>query len=474
MGEAAAVQLLNQQLQELSIKALSSLAEQRLIEFTSSTAVVPLHEVHVMSRHLTRFSSMLLLMKMESNSDLLSVLKTLAECEETHKPIRKSDKKILNGFSRQVRFPLNAKIQSPDQKAFVLLQAVISSKFQISDFNLRIEQAEVVEKSIRLLRALHELSIIKGWGRTLESTILLDRALNTRLWEWKHTNVFSQCPNITADVLEKLSEAGMLSFQSVEGLNPMLLARRIDCSETIAGDIIRFAALASKSQRFLALSERDQMLTIQVQAPPHETTTFQLNYELVGYDSKTGHLLCHRLIPSNNHETINFTVRLEKQGQFNHVKCGLFASMVGLDFIVHPKASVLSFTEERPDIETTSGENARSHKKRKIDSTHSASLTQSPFEAFKCRDPSIPFISSQKMQETPQINQNLHQRILQNLSLPLSNKISWKLKFASAMDFSSNDFIPQDMTTEIDSIQRSPGQQPTGFEPKNEFDLAFL
>lgn len=174
------------------------------------------------------------------------------------------------------------------------------------------------------------------------------------------------------------------------------------------------------------------------------------------------------------------------------MKCGLFASMVGLDFIVHPKASVLSFTEERPDIETTSGENARSHKKRKIDSTHSASLTQSPFEAFKCRDPSIPFISSQKMQETPQINQNLHQRILQNLSLPLSNKISWKvshlifnkkfglltlrfkLKFASAMDFSSNDFIPQDMTTEIDSIQRSPGQQPTGFEPKNEFDLAFL
>lgn len=383
-----------------------------------------------MSRHLTRFSSMLLLMKMESNSDLLSVLKTLAECEETHKPIRKSDKKTLNGFSRQVRFPLNAKIQSPDQKAFVLLQAVVSSKFQISDFNLRIEQAEVVEKSIRLLRALHELSIIKGWGRTLESTILLDRALNTRLWEWKHTNVFSQCPNLSADILEKLSEAGMLSFQSVEGLNPMLLARQIDCSESIAGDIIRFAALASKSQRFLVLSERNQMLTIQVQAPPRETTTFQLNYELVGYDSKTGQLLCHRLIPSNSDDTINFTVRLETQGQFNHVKCGLFASMVGLDFIVHPKASVLSFTEERPDTETTSatGESARSHKKRKIDSTHSASLTQSPFEAFKCRDPSIPFISSQKMQETPQIDQNLHQRILQNLSLPLSNKISWKVR----------------------------------------------
>jgi ATP-dependent DNA helicase HFM1/MER3 len=90
---ATLYQYLEQEINDISLKALESLHEQQLIEYdTQNEIVVPCEEVHIMSRNLTRFMSMILLMKISKTADIMQILYALSDCEEIHKPLRRSDK----------------------------------------------------------------------------------------------------------------------------------------------------------------------------------------------------------------------------------------------------------------------------------------------------------------------------------------------------------------------------------------------
>ena len=98
----------------------------------------------------------------------------MCDASELHRPVRRSEKRLLNEWMKTVRFPLKARVQEPNHKAYVLLQAAVD-RAEIKDFSLRVEQSEIVACALRVLGALTELSKEKGHGFLLLAAVLLDR-----------------------------------------------------------------------------------------------------------------------------------------------------------------------------------------------------------------------------------------------------------------------------------------------------------
>ena len=84
----------------------------------------------------------------------------------------------------------------------------------ISEFHLKIEQSEIIEQATRLLQALYDLTINDGKGRILLNTIMLQRALKTRMWGDKSCDdlCLVQLPNFSHAVAEQLSARGIRTF----------------------------------------------------------------------------------------------------------------------------------------------------------------------------------------------------------------------------------------------------------------------
>lgn len=116
----------------------------------------------------------------------------MSRAKELNKPVRRSEKKLLNDMMKSLRFPLKIRVQEPQHKAYVLLQAAVG-RLDIKDFALRVEQSEIVESALRIMFALSELCKENGNGLLLLNSVLLDRSLRCRLWEVNYDTIFRQC-----------------------------------------------------------------------------------------------------------------------------------------------------------------------------------------------------------------------------------------------------------------------------------------
>eukprot|EP01031_Cornospumella_fuschlensis_P029971 gene29971-36199_t len=146
---------------DLYTRVLKELLEAKLILIDMEGLIFPLAEAHIMSKTLIKFNSMCILMQLPANNSLQQLLHSFSLCEELHKPVKRTDKKVLNDLMKFIRFPVRERVQEPRHKCYVLLQATISFLPDIKDFTLRIEQAEIVENALRLLYGLKDLSIHK-------------------------------------------------------------------------------------------------------------------------------------------------------------------------------------------------------------------------------------------------------------------------------------------------------------------------
>ena len=113
-------------------------------------------------------------------------LDLLCQCSELTADVRRGQKAILNELNKcSTRFSVKGKVQTPSQKASVLLQAAMSDqsgKLSVpEDFTLRNEQREFVEVTCRLLFAREDYAVATGQV-PLAASILL-RSLRLGMWE---------------------------------------------------------------------------------------------------------------------------------------------------------------------------------------------------------------------------------------------------------------------------------------------------
>lgn len=262
--------------------------------------------------------------------------------------MRRLEKKTLNEMMKAVRFPLKQRVQDPAHKAYVLLQAAVA-KLETKDFSLKVEQAEVVERALRILGALAELAKERCNGRLLESTVLLDRALRIRMWETNYGSVFFQCPGLMEVTKNGLVLRGVRHFGDLVGCSCARVQQMAACSVGEARQLMRFSALMQMAKLSLHAEVRMGQLNIRVDPVVQDNPNFVVDneewpvYQLVCYDTKTSQMLCYRKLGTGR-TGATFSVPVADGSSMHHIKCILLSNYAGLDDTIGPPTATVSPT----------------------------------------------------------------------------------------------------------------------------------
>lgn len=179
---------MNAYLKEKCMESLTELSQADIISVLhNGVDIAPLPASHIMSRNLVPFIDMKRFMNLPYECGTREILFALSECEGLHRPVRRSEKRLLNEVYKQVKYKFDGpqskvKIQKSNQKAFVLLQAAIGQLY-LEDFTLRQEMTFTVDYANRILKAAEDYSVegSKHGGVALDC-LLLRRSLSSSLW----------------------------------------------------------------------------------------------------------------------------------------------------------------------------------------------------------------------------------------------------------------------------------------------------
>ena len=173
------------------MRSLKMLNQEGLISLEENgMKVSPLPSSHIMSQYMVGFDAMKVLMIVPHNACTKHLLISLSDCKTLHRPVRRSEKKILNGVHTKIKYPLDIppskiRIQTPHQKVFVLLQAAIGQHY-LEDYTLRQEMSFMVDDATRILSALEDYSVLGSkHGQVAMESLMLRRSLSTSLWGTK-------------------------------------------------------------------------------------------------------------------------------------------------------------------------------------------------------------------------------------------------------------------------------------------------
>ena len=78
-------------------------------------------------------------------------------------PIRENEKEELKKFVERVPIPVKGSLDEPSSKINILLQAYIS-RFKMDGFDINADTVYVSQNAGRIMRALFEISLKKGWA----------------------------------------------------------------------------------------------------------------------------------------------------------------------------------------------------------------------------------------------------------------------------------------------------------------------
>ena len=254
-------------LQDMCIRAVNDLAREKIVTFdASSLAIEPLEEAHNMTKHMIKFSTMCMLMNLKPDCNQQELLVELSKCEELSKVIlKRNEKTLLNNLHKGVRFPIKKKesgptlalVQDNAMKVYVLMLAA-AQRLPIVDFALRAEQGDIVDTVLRVLTALRSLCEDRGNGCLLETAVLVERALTTRMWEVNYGSVFFQVTGLSEATRKGLATRSSVNVESLRGCSLSSVQDMLACSYNEAKQIQLFARMFEDNKLILRVGYGDQ------------------------------------------------------------------------------------------------------------------------------------------------------------------------------------------------------------------------
>ena len=205
--------------EKICLEALKQLRDEGLITIDDSGQIAPLQACHIMSQHMVDFKAMKRIIALPPDADQAALLKLLADLDGLHRPVRRAEKKALNEVHKMIRYkldgpPSKVRIQTPNEKAFVLLQAAIGQHY-LEDYTLKGEMSHMVEYATRMLSAVEEYSIDGSMnGQVALQSLRLRRSLATSLWGARD-GVLNQIRGVGHKTTAKLRFSKILSFADV-------------------------------------------------------------------------------------------------------------------------------------------------------------------------------------------------------------------------------------------------------------------
>lgn len=115
-------------------------------------------------------------------------------------PVRQEEKLELAKLLEKAPIPIKETVEEPSAKINVLLQAYIS-RLRLDGFALMADMVYITQSAGRLIRAMYEIALRKGWASLTRVTLDLCKMVEKRLW--LSNSPFRQFPNVPTDVIKR-------------------------------------------------------------------------------------------------------------------------------------------------------------------------------------------------------------------------------------------------------------------------------
>ncbi|KAL9182447.1 hypothetical protein ACHAXT_013099 [Thalassiosira profunda] len=196
--------------------SIDKLRKIRAIEVDEDGTFAPIAGCHVMSRNFVSFDSMKAIVKMPHDSGPVQLLHMMSNCEKIQTQVRRNEKKSLNAAYKLVKYKLEGpqskiRIQTPAEKAFVMLQASIGQHF-FQDFALRQQMSNMIDSASQILSAVEQYAKEgSGHGMVATQGLLFRRSLHSSLWG-ENDGVLNQIGGVTQEMAAQLKASGISTF----------------------------------------------------------------------------------------------------------------------------------------------------------------------------------------------------------------------------------------------------------------------
>lgn len=137
----------------------------------------------------------------------IEIFRTFSMSEEfKYIPVRQEEKLELSKLLEKAPVPIRETVEEPAAKINILLQAYIS-RLKLEGFALMADMVYVTQSAGRLLRAIYEICLRKGWSAITKTTLDLCKMVERRMWlSNSPLRQFPQCP---AEVIKKTESSQM-------------------------------------------------------------------------------------------------------------------------------------------------------------------------------------------------------------------------------------------------------------------------
>ena len=236
--------------------SVTKLSKIRAISEQDDGTFTPSAASHIMSRNFVDFETMKSIVKLPHDCGPLQLLHMLSRCEKIQTPVRRAEKKELNEAYKLVKYKFEGpqskiRIQTPEQKAFVLLQSSIG-KHHFRDASLRREMSHVLDGAFRVLAAVEDYARVGSRnGQVAVQGWLMRRSLYSSLWGDKD-GVLNQINGISQQMTTKLAKNGIKTFADAMNSSSDEIVEALNVTPSFASGVR--TASAKILQRTLKLS----------------------------------------------------------------------------------------------------------------------------------------------------------------------------------------------------------------------------
>nr|MBE5726317.1 lethal (3) 72Ab [Cucujiformia] len=135
---------------------------------------------HYYCTHETMQTYNQLLKPMLSEIELFRVFSLSGEFKNI--TVREEEKLELQKLMERVPIPIKESIEEPSAKVNVLLQAYIS-QLKLEGFALMSDMVYVTQSAARLMRAIFEIVLHRGWAQLADKSLALCKMIDKRMWQ---------------------------------------------------------------------------------------------------------------------------------------------------------------------------------------------------------------------------------------------------------------------------------------------------
>lgn len=144
------------------------------------------------------------------------------EFQQIH--VREEEKIELSKLVSKVPIPIKESIDEPSAKINVLLQAYIS-RLKLEGFSLAADMIFVQQSACRIMRALFEISLKKGWAGLANRLLNIAKMVERRLWSSQ--SPLRQFSSIPDPIIKKLERCVDIRWEQYSDLKPQDLGEMV-------------------------------------------------------------------------------------------------------------------------------------------------------------------------------------------------------------------------------------------------------